>query len=336
VKQNKLTARQIRTPKDGTLGDGAGLYLRTRNGSSSWVYRYSYGGRVREMGLRVLGLVEARERAVACRAQVKAGVDPKADFANYQSTDNTTFRQAADRYLTLRADDWVPRQAQQWRSTLTTYADPLMGMPVDQITTRHVAACLTPIWREKHVTASRVRERIERVLSASIALSERDGPNPATWRDNLETILGKPRRQVKHHPAVPVAEAPDAFARLWHDRDSGQGVRAVLLVALTGLRSGEVRNLLWDDIDGDTITIPPERMKARREHRLPMVGLLADWPRWASSPLILPNSRGHSPQDVTPRHLEPKANFVRHYRHSPLDNAARCMIGRSGEAAARH
>lgn len=301
TKLNKLTASQVKHAKDGSLGDGGGLYLRTRKGRSAWVFRHSVAGKPREIGLGSLSLADARKRANECREAIETGesLAPEAPVSQ-----TPTFRQAMDRYLHLRGAEWSnAKHAAQWNSSLEAYAKNLMRMPVDQITTRHVAACLIPIWQTKQETASRVRQRIERILSATIAMGERDGPNPAVLRDNLELVLGRQTRIVKHHAALPVTEAPSCFAKLWDARDTGQGARGVLLVMLTALRSGEVRNMQWSDIENDTIIIPPPRMKARRAHRVPitdqLAALLDEIPRMANSPLVLPSSRNGIISDAT-------------------------------------
>lgn len=301
TKLNKLTARKVKFAKDGTIGDGGGLYLRTRKGRSTWMFRTTVDGKSRDIGLGALSLTEARSRATEMRESVASGeiLAPATPVAQ-----TPTFREAMDRYLHLRGAEWSnSKHAAQWPSSLGTYAKNLMRMPVDQITTRDVAACLIPIWHTKQETASRVRQRIERILSATIALGERSGPNPAVLRDNLELVLGKQKQIVKHHAALPFVDAPECFSRMWQARDTGQGARGVLLVMLTALRSGEVRGLRWDDIDGDVITIPAERMKARRPHRVPITGKLAElldeMPHMAHSPLILPSSRNGIISDAT-------------------------------------
>ncbi len=298
---HKMTAKQVQQAKAGKHSDGGGLWLVvSESGTRKWVLRHTVDGKRRERGLGgfpAVSLAEARQKA----AQIRDGA-PVA--AVVQSAGVSTFRTAMERYLTLRGSEWSnSKHAAQWPSTLNRYAAPLMDMPVDQIRTADVAGCLVPIWHSKQETAGRVRQRIERVLSASIALGERDGPNPAALRDNLDLVLGKQRKVVKHHAAIPVTDLPDAFASMWHKRETGAGAMGVVLVFLTVLRSGEVRHLEWDDVGADAVTIPADRMKARRPHRTPVTPLLGqvltDLPRWGSSKLVVPSSRGGPISDQT-------------------------------------
>lgn len=178
-----------------------------------------------------------------------------------------------------------------------------MALPVDQIDMSDVVATLDPIWTSKPVLASRVQQRIAKVLSASIALRERSAPNPAAWADGLEHVLGRPKHQVRHHAALPVAGAPSAFAKLWAKRDAGQGQKGALIVLMTALRSGEVRKLQWGDIDDAMIAIPADRMKARKPHRVPVTPVLArlldGLPRLDRTDLVLPSSRLGVVSDMT-------------------------------------
>lgn len=303
TKLNMLTDRAIKNAKQGFTSDGGGLSIRVRGDKKVWIFRYSFDSKRCAMGMGsypTITLVAARQRAAEARQALSEGCDPKVrdtPSVSAKLAETPTFRQAMDRYLTLRSAEWGnQKHVKQWSTTLDTYVADLMRMPVDQITTRHVAGCLTPIWQSKAETASRVRQRIERILSASIALGERDGPNPAMWRDNLELVLGKQKRPVKHHAAVPVADAPEAFAKLWARRADNPGATGAVVVCLTVLRSGPVRQLTWSDIDGETNTIPAKRMKARRAHRVPVVplldDLLAELPRWSGTELVLPGVRG--------------------------------------------
>ncbi len=301
---NKLSAVKVRQAGPGMHSDGGGLFLRVTGKARSWVFRFTREGRKREMGLGSLGAVSlqtARQMAQECREQVAQGLDPiearKASLARPEAAaGTTTFRTAMERYLKLKGVEWSnAKHAAQWRSTLEAYCERIMPMPVETITAADVVACLAPIWTEKQETASRVRQRTERILSACIALGERPAPNPAAWRDGLEHVLSKQTKAVRHHAAVPVTDAPEAFAKLWVRRDVGQGAAALVLVALTALRSGEARWLEWADIEAGTITIPAARMKARRAHRVALCGIAADWlatlPRIGGCALVFPSSR---------------------------------------------
>ena len=309
---HKLTALQVKRVGDGMHSDGGGLFLKVRGGSRSWVFRFTKDGKKREKGLGSVGavsLAQAREKAAQAREVVgRRALDPiEVQVAPVRAPAAVpTFREAATAYIQRKQSEWTsPKQAGIWRNSLRDHAGTLMGIPVDQIDPADVVATLEPIWTAKPVLASRLRQRIERVLSACIALKQRPAPNPAAWRDGLEHVLPKQRHEVKHHAALSVDAAPDAFARLWDKRDTGQGARGALLVAMTALRSGEIRRLEWDDIDAteNMISIPAARMKARRPHRVPItppvVMFLSELPRFTKSDLVLPSSRLGVVSDMT-------------------------------------
>jgi integrase len=209
-----------------------------------------------------------------------------------------------DRHIRDHTPSWTdPRAAAIWRASLEQHAAGLMLIPVDQIDVADVEACVGRIWLAKAETASRVRGRIERILGACIARDERQGPNPAALKDNLDHILPRRRAvQVEHHAAVPLDEAQDAFAAIWERREVGMGTAALVVVALTALRSGEVRGLQWPDICADTITIPADRMKARRIHRVPVTPVLGDWlgrqPRLAGAQVFFGARSGRPLSDM--------------------------------------
>ncbi|MEP1202006.1 tyrosine-type recombinase/integrase [Tateyamaria sp.] len=191
-----------------------------------------------------------------------------------------SFEAAMRRYIQAHHVTWSnAKHARQWETSLRNHAAPLMRQNVAQITSADIEAVMLPIWLSKIETASRVRQRIERVLSASIARGDRPGPNPAAWRDNLEHILPAQSkvRKVKHHAAVPWEDAPAAFRTIWDMRGTGTGYQALVTLILTGMRSGEVRSLEWEDIKRDHLLIPAERMKARKAQRFGMSLPLAIW-----------------------------------------------------------
>lgn len=286
---HKLAARTVKSAGPGMHSDGGGLFLAVKGaGARSWVFRFTVDGRKREIGLGSAGavsLAEARQRAQEARDTVAVGGDPLADRRPAQRPQRQrqvpTFAEAADRYIRDHAPTWrSPKSSAQWRSSLTAYAAPLMPMAVTEIDVADVESCIGPIWLDKPETASRVRGRIERILGGCIARKERPGPNPAALSDNLEHILPKRRqRRVRHHAAVPIAEAQDAFAAIWKRRQTGAGTAALIAVALTALRSGEVRGLRWTDLQDDVVVIPADRMKAGRVHRVPVTPFLASWLR---------------------------------------------------------
>jgi integrase len=288
--------------------DGLALQV-TDSGARSWVLRVSIAGKQREMGLGsfpTVGLADAREKARATRAQVRAGEDPLAkrqaalSAAVAERRMLKTFKTAAEEYIEQHERAWKnPKHAAQWSATLKTYAYPLLGaMMVRDIAPAHVIQVLEPIWAVKTETASRLRGRIELVLDFAGARGLRQGPNPARWRGNLDAALPKATRvtKVEHHAAVPVSAAPAFVSRL--RMQAGMGARAVEFVILTAARSGEVRGATWREVnlDAATWTVPASRMKAGREHRVALshqaVRLLKSLPPGKADELIFPGLRG--------------------------------------------
>lgn len=263
---------------------GKGLYLQiTGSGARSYLLRYRLNGRSREMGLGgfdLVGLAEARETATEYRKLVKQGIDP-IDHRNRErialrmaQEARLSFEEAARRYIAANEAAWRnPKHRQQWRNTLATYVYPVMGrLPVGEVETPHVLEVLNPIWQAKPETASRVRGRIETVLDWAKANGFREGENPARWRGHLAKIL-PPRAKlaaVEHHAALPYDDMP-AFMVDLRSRDA-LTARALEFLILTAARSGEVRGATWDEIDLDkgVWVIPAGRMKAAREHRVPL------------------------------------------------------------------
>ena len=291
-KAEGLTALKVKNAKPGRYGDGNGLYLFVRSAEARfWVFRYTRGGRMREMGLGRAGdddaavkLKDAREAAAALLRKVRAGVDPldereadaKAAAAEAQraAIRGMAFRTVAERYLEAHEETWRnPKHRMQWRNTLDAYAYPHFGdLPVGEVGTDHVLAALEPIWRAKPETAVRVRGRIESVLDYATAREWRSGENPARWRGHLSNLL--PARgkvaPVEHHAALPWKEV-GAFLPLLKAQ-AGVAAKALQFLILTAARSGEVLGARWGEIDhsGRVWTVPPGRMKAGREHRVPL------------------------------------------------------------------
>jgi integrase len=238
--------------------------------------------------LEYLEPVKARAEAAGLKAKVSAGIDPlderkslEAAAAAQRKAEQATLRKAgatfevvAAQYIENHRPSWKnAKHAQQWENTLRTYVYPVVGnLAVDEITTEHVVAILKPIWATKSETASRVRMRIEAVLTAAKLMGWRSGDNPAVYKGGLEAILPpiSKVRQVRHHPALPYEEAPQ-FIRLLHER-GGISALALEFCILTAARSGEVRHATWDEIDQDAglWIVPADRMKTRREHRVPL------------------------------------------------------------------
>ncbi len=279
-----ITDRQIKQTKaPAVLMDGGGLRLKitqTAAGTESrrWVLRLTGpDGRTRDLGLGAypdVGLAEARERAAGMRAAARGGAAPvaKRERRQRERTEGLTFRACADAYIAQHEGDWKnPKHRQQWRATLATYAHPVMGdLPVAAITEAHVTAILDPIWREKPETAARVRGRLERILDWARVRGHRTGENPARWRGHMELALPKRQRTQRHHEALAWADMP-AFWRTLTTR-TGAGADCLRFTILTAVRSGEARGARWREIDMDKAlwTIAAERMKAGKEHRVPL------------------------------------------------------------------
>jgi len=262
--------------------DGGGLYLQiSRSGTKSWIFRFAMEGREREMGLgplHTIGLSDARLLAAEARKLKLKGQDPiearKAERQAKRLDDARamTFKQAAAAYIKANKAGWKnAKHAAQWEATLAAYADPIFGaLPVAAVDTGLVMKALEAIWTEKPETASRLRGRVESVLDWATARGYRNGENPARWRGHLEKLL--PARSkvkaVEHHAALPYRELPKFMTAL---RDqAGNGARALEFAILTAARTGEVIGATWDeiDLDAETWTVPKERMKAKREHRV--------------------------------------------------------------------
>ena len=279
----RFTARAVGALKrPGHFADGGGLYLQvSETGSRSWVFRYQRAGRRREMGLGsfpAVGLKQARGKAATVRADLGAGKDPLAERQAERARRLTyergtvSFREAAEQFIAAHAPGWRnPKHRQQWTNTLATYAHPIIGdLPVAAIDTQFVLRVLEPIWTQKTETASRLRGRIEAVLDWATARGMRTGENPARWRGHLDKLL--PRRArvapVEHHPALAYAEVPRFLADL--RRQPGIAARALEFAILTAARTGEVIGAKWEEVEGEVWTIPGSRMKASREHRVPL------------------------------------------------------------------
>lgn len=280
-----LSARRVQTEKaPGMFADGNGLYLQvTPGGAKSWIFRYSIGGRRREMGLGPVALVslaEAREKALESRKLVFAGSDPlearkaAAAAAIASVVHAITFRECAASYIDVMKSGWSnAKHADQWTSSLATYAHPTIGdVTVSLIDTPMVLKVLEPIWTEKTETASRIRGRIESILDWAKVRGYRDGENPARWAGHLDLILPSKGdvAPVEHHAALPYSAMPAFWPKL--QLQDGMGARALELCILTATRSGEVLGSTWAEIDLEAKlwTIPGERMKAGAEHRIPL------------------------------------------------------------------
>jgi integrase len=271
---SKLTARKVETAKPGKYSDGGNLYLIvSETGSRKWVLRFTWRGRAKEMGLgsaASVPLTDARERAASARRKIAQGLNP-IDERKRDGGIPTFGEIADDVWENLSAGFRSEKHKAQWKSTLETYAIPLRAKPVDAIATDDVLAVLKPIWTTKAETASRVRGRIEKVLDAAKAKGFRDGENPARWRGHLDHLLPRPSKLARgHHAAMPYEDVAAFIANL--RKHQATSALALELCILTAARSGEILGMRWSEIDLDkkTWTVPANRMKAGREHRVPL------------------------------------------------------------------
>lgn len=286
------------------VGGVAGLLLQvTPAAGKSWILKVTVGAKVREIGLGgypTVTLKNARDLAREMRDKIRRGIDPVEErkaakaalFAAQQR--GLTFDAAVEKFLEQKLKELNnDKHAKQWRSTLVTYASPVIGkMLVSEITVHDVQRMLDPIWMTITETATRVRSRVESVLDWATVKGHLTGENPARWKGNLETLMPKPNKVAKkaHQPAVAQKDAQRWFAAL--QMREGVSARALEFVALTAARSGEVRGAVWDEFDlvEKIWTVPAVRMKAGKEHRVTLtdkaVALLNKMPRLNSSPYV--------------------------------------------------
>jgi integrase len=283
--------------RPGRYADGGGLYLQVREvGTKAWLFRFMLDGRARAMGLGPVNdvpLTEARELAQNCRRLLRDGVDPiearraKRLQGRLEAAKAITFRECAEKLIASQEAAWRnSKHRQQWRNTLATYADPVLGgLSVAAVDTALVLKVIEPIWTKKPETAGRLRGRIEHVLDWAKAQEYRRGDNPARWRGHLDKLL--PRRskvaRVKHHTALPYGEAPTFMHEVRVRTEVS--ARALEFTILTAARTGETIGARWPEIDFKTKTwiVPPDRMKGGREHRVPLsdraIEILENLPR---------------------------------------------------------
>ena len=293
----KLTALEVKAAGAGHHGDGDGLWLQvTSTGAKTWVYRFTLAGKAREMGLgpgHIVSLAQARVLATECRRQRYAGIDPIEARRAKRGADDAarvramTFDQCAEAYVAAQEAGWRnAKHRAQWVATLATYASPVFGkLPVHEVDQALVLAALEPIWLTKNETAVRLRGRIEHVLDYATSRGLRTGENPARWKGHLKLHLARPSKvaPVMHHPALPYAELGGFMAEL---RElEGTGPRCLEFTILTAARTGETTGAEWSEInlEGGTWTVPGSRMKAGRDHRVPLsldaIALLQALPR---------------------------------------------------------
>jgi integrase len=277
-----------------------------------WQFRYVRQGRDRLMSLGnayVITLAGARDLHLKARAKLAEGIDPLDERARARAPRQAPkapppmppFKDAARDYIVAHEPSWRSKQHRwQWRQTIEDIAGPVLGeMPVDTIGTDHVLAVLQPIWHDKPETASRLRGRIEVILDYAKVRGWRSGENPARWRGHLSHLLASPTklRLVRHHAALPWRECPEFMARL-SAMENSMGALALAFAILTAARSGEVRLATWHEIDLATRlwTVPAARMKAGREHRVPLseaaCALVAPPAAYRQGALVFPGQGG--------------------------------------------
>ncbi|MEW8439622.1 MAG: integrase arm-type DNA-binding domain-containing protein [Candidatus Thiodiazotropha taylori] len=303
---HKLSPAKVKNAGPGKYDDGGGLKLVVSNaGAKKWVLRFTINGKRREMGLGSypdIKLGEARNDASDYRKLVTKGVDP-IEARRVEQVEIPTFTTCAARYIRAHRRGWKnAKHSRQWVSTLKTYARAEIGTKkVDAITTEDVLKILQPIWTTKTETAKRLQGRIENILDFAAAHKYRDHLNPARWRGHLDKLLAKPSRvkKVSNHPAMPYSDVPDFMMELAANGSTSS--LALQFLILTATRTSEVLQAKWIEIDLDKgiWTIPAERMKARREHRVPMsntaLNVLAALSHPEGNPYIFPGSRHRHP-----------------------------------------
>lgn len=305
----RLTDIKIKALKEaGLYPDGAGLYLKiTTTGTKSWIYRFKYNSRLRDMGLGkypAVSLSTARERASENYTLIKRGIDP-IDAREVQASANkakvhvVTFAEAAQRCVASHEGNWRnPKHRQQWRTTIKQYALPVIGeMNVADITTDDVLRILEPIWRDRAETASRVRGRIENILDWAAARKLRHGENPARWRGHLAHLLPARNKthSVQHFPAMPWGEVPAFLADLRTLTDIAS--KALEFTILTAARTNMALGAEWGefDLDARLWRVPKERMKSGIEFHAPLsaaaIALLMDLHQFEGNPYVFPGWR---------------------------------------------
>lgn len=293
--------------------DGGGLYLYVKStGSKSWAFRYMLHGKDNWLGLGPypeVTLAEARELAATNRKSIRAGIDVAGQKQTASATVRAerakavTFDWCAKKYIEAHSPKWAnAKSVQQWTNTLATYASPTIGsLDVAKVETSHIMKILEPIWHTKAETASRLRGRIESVLDWATVSKHRTGDNPARLKGHIEMLLPARNKAatVEHHAALPFNEI-DALMVDLRGRE-GNAARACEFAILTAARSGEVRGATWAEIDEETglWIVPAERMKAKREHRVPLsaeaLAVIAKMKAIASSDFIFPGMKKDKP-----------------------------------------
>tara|TARA_Y100000052_G_scaffold27530_1_gene36029 strand:+ start:23928 stop:25112 length:1185 start_codon:yes stop_codon:yes gene_type:complete len=310
---NKLTDAKCRKAGAGRHSDGGGLYLNVKpSGARNWLFTYRWGDKRPSIGFGgypTVSLADARAAAARCRGWLAEtpSKDPKREWKalSQPQVRQETFGNFALKHIdAIKGDFRNAKHVKQWRSTLETHAAPIWNMPLDQIGVDEVLNCLQQIWTEKNETARRVRGRIEAVLESARVRGLREDPNPASWNGQLKHVLGKRRPAPKHFPALEYQSMPGFWERLAAKDTIGS--LALQFTILTAARSGEVRLAVWSEFDlaAGIWTIPAERMKAEREHIVPLseeaLNILNKLKNARTGDLVFPGSkRGKPLSDMT-------------------------------------
>lgn len=270
--------------KKGLYPDGGNLYLQiTASGVKSWLVRYMRDGKAKTMGLgaiHAVSLADARIKAAECRKLLAAGIDPlesrksSAADARLAAARSMTFEQCAEAYIEAHKAGWRnAKHIWQWENSLSKFAYPVLGkLPVQDIDVILVMKVLEPIWKKKTETASRLRGRVESILDWATVREYRQGENPARWKGKLDNLLPRPSKvqKVQHHPALPYADINKLMTEL--DNENGVAALSLKFVILTATRTSEAIGAQWSEFDlkQKLWTIPAGRIKAGREHRVPL------------------------------------------------------------------
>src|ERR1700722_3331129 len=276
---NKLSDRTCRTARPGMHGDGGSLYLRVASKTArSWVFLYRVGEKRTELGLGpypAVTLSQARQDASECRAARAQGITDLKSWRRtrtraYAPSHSPTFAAVAEEMLAAKSPGWTSKHAAEHRKSLMVDAVSLHTLPIAAVDTKAVLTALTPRWLATPDTAKRLRLRIESTLDYAKAKGLRQGENPARWRGHLKNLLPKQTRQTVHHAAMAYRDVPQFLTTV--RGISGYGALALQLLILTAARTGEIVGARWDEFDlaAKVWTIPAARMKARREHRVPL------------------------------------------------------------------
>ena len=277
---DRRTLLSLTTPQRYSIKDTRGLHLWVRTDQRKfWIFRFTFNGIRKDASLGsfpAVTLAEARAKALKMKGMILNGVNPIEEKKKLiqESASNAipkvTFKKYATDYIKTFSPQWSnSKHASQWTNTLTTYAFPVIGsMSMEDIATNNIIQILAPIWSTKHATASRLRGRIAKVISAGITAGHRTKANPALWEGHLEHLLPNIRKSQRHQPALPYAELPVLMEEL--ARNECMSSLALQFTILNAVRTGETIYAKRTEISGDVWSIPAERMKSRRPHQVPL------------------------------------------------------------------